>query len=69
MNPMDFLPEKIEHLVHELSVLPFNDMNGTVDSPATLTNYAVWGIIALTLISVLFIIVARRENKQDDACG
>jgi F-type H+-transporting ATPase subunit a len=61
---MDYLPERIEHLVHELSVLPFNDMNGTVEVPWTLTNYTFWTILALIVISVLFTIVARRENKK-----
>ncbi len=64
MNPMELLPGKIEHLVHELSVLPFNDMNGTVSSPLTLTNYTFWGILALILIGTLFTIVARRETRQ-----
>ena len=43
MNPMDYLPEKIDHLVHELSVLPFNDMNGSVEGVWVLTNYTFWG--------------------------
>ena len=64
MNPMDSLPGMIDHLVHELSVLPFNDMNGVVEGPVTLTNYTTWAIIALILISVLFTIVARREARK-----
>ncbi len=64
MNPMDELPQKIEHLVHELSVLPFNDMNGTVEGPLTLTNYTTWGIIALVTTVLIFTFVARRESRR-----
>ncbi len=66
MNPLELLPEKIAELVHELSVLPYNDMHaeGPVTSPTVLTNYVVWGIVALVTVMVMFIVVANREKKQ-----
>ena len=66
MNPLELLPEKIAELVHELSVLPYNDMHaeGAVTSPFVLTNYVVWGLIALFVVIVLFLIVANREKRQ-----
>lgn len=66
MNPLELLPEKIAELVHELSVLPYNDMHaeGAVTDPLVLTNYVVWGIVALLLVIVLFVVVAGREKRQ-----
>lgn len=64
MNPLELLPGKIEELVHELSVLPYNNMEGTVSSPWTLTNYVVWGLVALVVTILMFIMVANREKKQ-----
>jgi len=63
---MELLPEKIAELVHELAVLPFDDMHyeHPVVEALVLTNYVVWGIIALLLISALFIIVANKEKRQ-----
>lgn len=65
MNPMDNLPGKIEELVHELSVLPFNDMHfkGVV-SPATLTNYGVWLIIAAATVVLMFVLTANKEKQR-----
>lgn len=66
MNPLELLPDKIAELVHELSVLPYNDMHaeGPVTDPFVLTNYVVWGIIALVTVMIMFITVANREKKQ-----
>ncbi len=66
MNPLDQLPGKIEELVHELSVLPYNDMHTTepVVSPLVLTNYVVWGLFAVLVIGTLFFIVASKERRQ-----
>ncbi|MDP2183517.1 MAG: F0F1 ATP synthase subunit A [Actinomycetota bacterium] len=61
---MDLLPDKITELVHELSVLPYNDMHGTVSSPLTLTNYTFWGIIALVTVVLMFTIAARRVSLK-----
>lgn len=65
MNPMEQLPEKIEELVHELSVLPATDMHykGVV-APTTLTNYGSWLIIASLTVLIIFVVVARREKRQ-----
>lgn len=62
---MEQLPEKIEELVHELSVLPYNDMHfkGVV-APTTLTNYGVWLIIAAITVIVMFVAVARKEQQR-----
>lgn len=64
MNPLELLPGKIAELVHELSVLPYNNMEGQVTSPWVLTNYVVWGLVALATTMVLFYVVASREKKQ-----
>jgi len=64
VNPMELLPEKIAELVHELGVLPYNDMNGTVSGPLVLTNYVVWGLIALALIATLLVVASRKEKSQ-----
>jgi len=63
---MELLPEKIAELVHELAVLPFDNMNhhGPVVDALVLTNYVVWGIIALIVISLLFVIVANQEKRR-----
>lgn len=65
-NPMDLLPEKIEELVHELAVLPYDNMHheGPVTSPFVLTNYVVWGIMALVVVIALMVAVASRERRQ-----
>ncbi|MDZ4169798.1 MAG: F0F1 ATP synthase subunit A [Coriobacteriia bacterium] len=63
---MEMLPEKLEELIHELAVLPYDDMHAASASvqPWELTNYVVWGIVALVVIVTLFVIVANREKKQ-----
>lgn len=65
-NPMDLLPQKIEELVHELSVLPYDNMHheGPVTSPFVLTNYVVWGIMALIVVIAIVTLVAIREKRQ-----
>lgn len=62
---MELLPEKIAELVHELRVLPFDDMgfNGVV-GPWALTNYTVWLIIAAIAIVAIFVISARRVRLE-----
>lgn len=62
---MELLPYKIEELVHELSVLPFDDMEFSgVVGPYLLTNYVVWMIIALIVTVIIFTVVANAENKR-----
>lgn len=65
-SPMELLPEKVAELVHELSVLPWDDMHhqGAVTSPFVLTNYVVWGLIALFTVALVAILVANREKRQ-----
>lgn len=66
MNPLELLPEKISELVHELSVLPFDDMHfeGAVTGALVLTNYVVWGILAVVVVMTMFVVVANRERRQ-----
>lgn len=64
MNPLDLLPGKIEELVHELSVLPYDNMNGTVSGSLVLTNYVVWGLAAVAVVMIMFIVVAGRQKRQ-----
>ncbi|HSK46806.1 MAG TPA: F0F1 ATP synthase subunit A [Coriobacteriia bacterium] len=63
---MEQLPDKIEELVHELSVLPYNDMHyeGPPVGALVLTNYVVWLVIATLTVFVIFFLVARREQKR-----
>jgi F-type H+-transporting ATPase subunit a len=62
---MEYLPKKIEALVHKLMVLPYNDpgFEGVV-GPTTLTNYTTWLIMASTVVVLLFIVVARKEQQR-----
>ncbi len=55
-NPMELLPEKVAELVHELEQ--------PVTSPFVLTNYVVWGLIALFTVMIIMIVVSNREKKQ-----
>lgn len=65
MNPMELLPDKIAELVHELSVLPYNDMHATTPEGAfVLTNYTVWMIFAFVVVVALFVFVANSEKKR-----
>jgi F-type H+-transporting ATPase subunit a len=65
VNPMEQLPEKITELVHELSVLPANNMHYEGVVPvATITNYGAWLIIASLTVMLMFVLVSRHERKQ-----
>lgn len=62
---MEYLPNKIEALVHKLMVLPWNDRDFTgVVTPTTLTNYTVWFIMAATLVVIMFVFAARKEQMR-----
>ncbi len=50
------MTEKIGHLLHELSVLPFTD------SAFSLTNYMFWLFVAIALMLVFFIIASRKVS-------
>jgi F-type H+-transporting ATPase subunit a len=62
---MEYLPQKIEALVHKLMVLPWNDRNfeGVV-TPTTLTNYTTWLLMAATVVVIMFVLVARKEQQR-----
>ncbi|MDO8963380.1 MAG: F0F1 ATP synthase subunit A [Coriobacteriia bacterium] len=62
---MELLPEKIAELVHELRVLPFDNMgfNGVV-GPWSLTNYTVWLMIAAIAMVIVFVVAARRVKLE-----
>lgn len=65
MNPMEQLPGKIDELVHELSVLPYNDMHYEgVPGPLVLTNYVVWMMLAFIVMTTVFVLVARKEKQR-----
>lgn len=66
MEFQELLSEKIEHLLHELSVLPFDNMDfhGAVTGLGVLTNYTSWLIIALVVISVIFIVSANTSKRR-----
>lgn len=62
---MELLPDKIAELVHELGVLPYDDMHFSgVVGPTVLTNYTVWLIFAAVLVVVMFVTVARKEQRR-----
>jgi F-type H+-transporting ATPase subunit a len=62
---MELLPEKIAELVHELSVLPYNDMHYEgVPGPFVLTNYVVWLIVATITTFAIFFLVARHQQRR-----
>jgi F-type H+-transporting ATPase subunit a len=62
---MDLLPERIEHLIHELTVLPWYDMyyEGIV-TPLTISNYGAWLMIAVIVVATMFVMVARHQSRR-----
>ena len=66
MEFQELLSGKIEHLLHELSVLPFDDMfaHGPVTSAMVLTNYTSWLIIAFVVVSGMFIVAANASKRR-----
>lgn len=62
----ELLSEKIAELLHELSVLPFDNMHheGAVTGLGVLTNYTTWLIIALVLVAFMFMYVAGVSKKR-----
>lgn len=59
---MEGLGEKVGALLHELSTLPWNNLNGEVPAtePLILTNYIFFMAIALVLVITFFLVAARR---------
>lgn len=66
MNFQELLSEKIEHLLHELSVLPFDNMDfhGAVTGLGVLTNYTTWLLFALVVVSIMFIVAANTSKRR-----
>jgi len=62
----ELLSEKIEHLLHELSVLPFDNMDfqGAVTGLGVLTNYTTWLIIAVVVVATMFIVTANTSKRR-----
>jgi hypothetical protein len=56
------LGHKVEALLHELSVLPYNDLHGevAVGEPWILTNYIVFLLVAFVLRLVFVVVASRR---------
>jgi F-type H+-transporting ATPase subunit a len=57
------MTEKIGHLLHELSVLPFSE------SAFSLTNYMFWLIVGVSLMLVFFIIASRKAALVPSGIG
>lgn len=74
MEFQELLSEKIAELLHELSVLPFDNMHheGALAGPAVLTNYTSWLIIAFVAVAVMFLVasnVAKKRLAATEASG
>jgi len=61
MSPM---AEKIGHLLHELSVLPFSE-----EAAFSLTNYTFWLLIGVAAILVYFIVASRKVSLVPSGIG
>lgn len=66
MEFQELLSKKIEHLLHELSVLPFDNMDfqGSVTGLGVLTNYTTWLIIALVVVAAMFVSAANSSKRR-----
>jgi len=62
----ELLSLKIEHLLHELSVLPFDNMDfhGAVTGLGVLTNYTTWLIIAAIVVAISFTVAANSSKRR-----
>jgi F-type H+-transporting ATPase subunit a len=62
----ELLSKKIEHLLHELSVLPYDNMDfqGYVTGLGVLTNYTSWLIVALVVVATLFVTAANTSKRR-----
>jgi F-type H+-transporting ATPase subunit a len=62
----ELLSEKIAHLIHELSVLPFDNMDfhGYVTGLAVLTNYTTWLVFALVVTATMFVVAANTSKRR-----
>ncbi|MDF1542964.1 MAG: F0F1 ATP synthase subunit A [Anaerosomatales bacterium] len=68
---MDGFAEKLASKLHHYSVLPFSDVNGTVDAvdPFVLTNYTFFLIIAFVITLAFFLVAARRVSIVPQGIG
>lgn len=66
MSPM---AEGIEHLLHELSVIPLSGGHGEAAAGFTLTNYTFWLIVASVLLLVFFFIASRKAKLVPEGIG
>ncbi|MDY0339826.1 MAG: F0F1 ATP synthase subunit A [Coriobacteriia bacterium] len=57
---MEEMPTKIEHLLHELQVLPLSGGHGAEAVGFSLTNYTFWLIVAVVLLLAFFIVASRK---------
>lgn len=66
MDFQELLSLKIEHLLHELSVLPYDDMayHGAVTGLLVLTNYTTWLIIAAIVVAIAFTVAANSSKRR-----
>ena len=66
MEFQELLSEKIAELLHELSVLPYDNMHfkGPVISWAIMTNYTAWLVIASVIVAVMWIVAANSSRKR-----
>jgi F-type H+-transporting ATPase subunit a len=62
----ELLSEKIAELLHELSVLPYDNMHfeGPVLGWAIMTNYTAWLVIASVVVAVMWIVAANSSRKR-----
>jgi len=62
----ELLSEKIAELLHELSVLPWDNMHfeGPVLSWAIMTNYTAWLVIASIVTAAMWIVAANSSRRR-----
>jgi len=62
----ELLSEKIAELLHELSVLPYDNMHykGVVTGWAIMTNYTSWLVIASVIVAVMWTVAAMGSRKR-----
>jgi len=62
----ELLSEKIAELLHELSVLPYDNMHfeGPVLGWAIMTNYTAWLLISSVIVAAMWIVAANSSRKR-----
>lgn len=64
---MDQMPDKIEELLHELSVLPLS--GGHEAAGFSLTNYTFWLLVAIVLLLAFWIVGSRKVSLVPSGIG